>query len=61
MKTQSRTDWERVKREAKADAPISVDRESEPYDPNDEDAVFAYWKDATIRQAQDKESSGDPV
>lgn len=61
MKTQSKTDWERVKREAKADSPIAVDRASEFYDPNDDGAVFAYWEGATIRQAQDKESSGDPV
>lgn len=50
MKTQSKTDWERVKREAKANAPIAVDMASGPYDPNDEDAVFAHWADASIRQ-----------
>lgn len=50
MKTQSKTDWDRVKREAKADTPIAVDRASEPYDPNDEEAVFAHWEGATIRQ-----------
>jgi uncharacterized protein (DUF4415 family) len=50
MKTQSKTDWERVKREAKLDAPVSVDMTAEPYDPNDEEAVFAHWEGATIRQ-----------
>jgi hypothetical protein len=50
MKARSETDWDRVKREAEADAPISVDRASEPYDPNDEGALFAHWEGATIRQ-----------
>jgi hypothetical protein len=50
MTTRSETDWERVRREAKVDAPILLDTTSESYDPNDEDAVFAYWVDATIRQ-----------
>lgn len=49
MKTQSKTDWERVKREAKANLPITVDRSSDPYDPNDEEAVSEYWKNAVIR------------
>lgn len=50
MKTQSKTDWTRVKSEAKANKPISVDMASEPYDPNDEGAVFAHWADASIHQ-----------
>jgi hypothetical protein len=50
MTTQSETDWARVKQEAGADATISVDMASEPYDPNDEGAVFAYWEGATVRQ-----------
>ncbi len=40
------TDWERVKCEAAADAPI--EDTSSPYDPNDPSAVSAYWKGATI-------------
>jgi hypothetical protein len=35
------TDWDRVKREYDSDAPI-------PYDPNDDEAVEAYFKEATI-------------
>ena len=44
------TDWERVKREAAADAPI--DDQSGPYDPNDTAAVSAYWKAATITRGR---------
>ena len=47
------TDWERVKREAAADAPIAHDATPEtgggPYDPNDAAAVAAYWSQATLR------------
>ena len=50
MKTQSKTYWDLVKREAKANTPIAVDRASEPYDPSDEEAVFAHWEGVTIRQ-----------
>ncbi|MBI5331910.1 MAG: BrnA antitoxin family protein [Betaproteobacteria bacterium] len=48
MKPQSKTDWERVKREAAADAPIAHDAEAEPYDPNDEAAAAAYWSQAKM-------------
>ncbi len=44
------TDWERVKREAAADAPI--DDQTGPYDPNDTAAVSAYWKAATITRGR---------
>ena len=48
------TDWERVKREAAKNAPVSfdpaTDASSEPYNPNDAAAVAAYWKDATIQR-----------
>jgi len=44
------TDWERVKREAAADAPI--DDQSGPYDPNDTAAVAAFWKEATITRGR---------
>ena len=40
------TDWERVKREAAADAPIND--QSGPYGPSDTAAVSAYWQQATI-------------
>ena len=44
------TDWERVRCEAAADAPVSHDAESDPYDPNDEAAVSAFWSQASIRR-----------
>lgn len=44
------TDWERVKREAAADAPI--DDQSGPYDPSDTAAVSAYWQQATITRGR---------
>lgn len=46
------TDWERVKREAAQDAPVRFDADSEPYDPNDERAVTAYWNAATIKRGR---------
>jgi hypothetical protein len=52
----SRTsDWERIKREAAADVPITQDPES-PYDPNDAAAVDAFWDRAFIRR-QDRGGS----
>jgi len=42
------TDWKRVKREYDSDAPIPYDPEDGPYDPNDDEAVEAYFKEATI-------------
>ena len=47
----SRTDWERVQREYDAETPISYDPndpDDGPYDPNDDAAVEAYFKQATI-------------
>lgn len=46
INTESRTDWERVKRDIANDAPIPYDPndpDDGPYDPNDEAAVEAYW------------------
>jgi len=50
MKTQSKTDWARVKRAVAADAPIVYDPAVEPYDPNDEAATRAFWAQATVRR-----------
>lgn len=50
------TDWERVKREAAQDAPVPFDAEREPYDPNDPQAVAAYWQAATIKRARGRPS-----
>ena len=49
MKTSSKTDWERVKREAAADAPVAHDAD-ELYDPNDSTAVDAFWEKASVRR-----------
>jgi uncharacterized protein (DUF4415 family) len=51
-KTASRTDWERVKKEAAADAPIPYDPKDDPYDPNDDAAVEAYWSNGDILDAK---------
>lgn len=46
------TDWVRVKREAAQGAPISHTAFDGPYDPNDADAVAAYWQQATIKRGR---------
>lgn len=56
MKPQSKTDWDRVKRDAEADAPIPFDPAVDPYDPNDAAAVDAFWADATVTHAGKDES-----
>lgn len=57
----SRTsDWERIKREAAADVPITQDPES-PYDPNDAAAVDAFWDRAFIRRQDRGGSQSAPV
>lgn len=48
-KQKSKTDWERVKREAGADLPVPYDAEDGPYDPNNEEAVESYWNEAMVR------------
>lgn len=50
MKQRSKTDWARVKREAAANAPVPFDPETDPYDPNDPEAVRAFFAQATIRR-----------
>lgn len=47
----SRTDWERVKRDYDAEAPIPYDPndpDDGPYDPNDDAAVEAYMTECEI-------------
>ncbi len=46
------TDWERVKREAAQDAVIAHTASDGPYDPNDTDAVAAYWQQASIKRGR---------
>lgn len=53
------TDWERVKREAAADAPI--DDQTGPYDPNDQSATAAYWQQATITPGRNNAVLRDAV
>lgn len=48
MKTQHKTDWERVQREAAANAPIAYDTETELYDPNDAATTVAFWAEAKV-------------
>lgn len=50
MKTQSKTDWARVKSEAAIDAPVAFDPAVDPYNPNDAKAVEAYWEGAVMKQ-----------
>jgi len=46
------TDWERVKHEAASDAPVAYDPASDPYDPNDPQAVAAFWAAAQVRRGR---------
>ena len=46
----SRTDWARVKAEARAAARVAFDPKDDPYDPNDPKAVAAFWRGATVRR-----------
>jgi hypothetical protein len=41
-----------VKKQVQADEPIAFDPMVDPYDPNDESAVKAFWASATITQAE---------
>lgn len=49
MLASSKTDWDRVKREALADEPVAPDADA-LYDPNDAEAVDAFWDAATVRR-----------
>lgn len=44
----SRTDWQRVKREAARNAPIAHSSGDGPYNPNHDAEVEAYWSKARI-------------
>ncbi len=45
---ENKTDWDRVKRNVAADAPIPHAPETDLYDPNDEAATREFWADARI-------------
>jgi len=46
------TNWAHLKKQAQDGAPIAFDPDVEPYDPNDEAAVVAYWANATITRGR---------
>ena len=54
------TDWQRVKREAAADAPVVYDptADTAPYDPNDAAAVAAFWHSASIKRGPGRPAAG---
>lgn len=52
MKTNSQTDWTRVLNEAKADASVPFDPETDLYDPNDPKAVADFLSSAKIVRAR---------
>ena len=45
-------DWKLVKKQVESDEPIAFDPEVDPYDPNDEAAVQAFWASATITRGR---------
>ena len=45
-------DWKLVKKQVEADEPIAFDPEVDPYDPNDEAAVKAFWASATLTRGR---------
>ena len=48
----SGSDWQRVQHEAACDAPVAYDpaNDAGPYDPNDDEAVKAFWREASIKR-----------
>ncbi len=46
------TDWARVRRDVVADAPLSVVKAFDPYDPNDAQAVDAFWDKAQLKRGR---------
>jgi uncharacterized protein (DUF4415 family) len=48
LKKNSQSDWERVERDAAADAPIAYDPETDLYDPNDPAQVAAFFASAKV-------------
>lgn len=45
-------DWHLVKKQVEANEPIAFDPELDPYDPNDEAAVKAFWASASITRTR---------
>ncbi|MCB5362903.1 hypothetical protein H0484_03925 [Pusillimonas sp. CC-YST705] len=48
MNKRNKTDWERVKADAKADKPVPYEPETDLYDPNAEKAVEQFWAQAKV-------------
>lgn len=60
MTASDKTDWERVKREAAADAPIAHD-EDDLYDPNDDQSVNAFFDTAVVKRRGERGPQKAPV
>ncbi|MQU63992.1 hypothetical protein GHO25_12715 [Pseudomonas sp. FSL R10-1350] len=60
MQTFSKTDWERVQREAAADEPVTPET-GELYDPNDPAAVDAFFAQATVRRRGERGPQKAPL
>lgn len=60
MPASSKTDWDRVKHEAAADAPVAQDTGS-LYDPNVPEAVDAFWDKAVVRRQGERGPQKAPV
>ena len=52
IKPSSSTDWARVKRDVTADVPLTVVKAFEPYDPEDAQAVDAFWDKADLKRGR---------
>lgn len=60
-KQKSKTDWTRVRSEAKADAPILHEPGDGPYDPNDRKAIDQYWATAVVRRPGQRGKQKSPT
>ena len=56
MKPSNSTDWARVKRDVATDAPLSVDKEFEPYDADNAREVDVFWNQAQIKRGRGRPS-----
>ena len=56
MKASNSTDWARVRRDVAADAPLTLVKEFEPYDPDNAQAVDDFWSQATLKRGRGRPS-----
>jgi uncharacterized protein (DUF4415 family) len=61
MPNSSKTNWSKVQHEASNDAPVLWDTESDVYNPNDEDAVNAFWETALITSPARRGKNRQPI